>query len=399
MRNGMGRNRRHLLSPVYHAFTCYIRLHRGISVFHGVAVRGRVFFGKICCLVVSERCVSQYLIFYKLEFLNINIIFIFIYNYIIFSNFIINQMRLKLRSLQLRELSKRVIYEEGSAVNTIQIQSSPIKAMCMTCIDFRLINEAVEYLNNQGYLDLYDEFLLAGASLGYNTSLNRVNENFSGWNKIFDDHVDISYILHKISEIIIIDHMDCGAFQKQYNKIFSTYEEINEHVKNLNIARSSLITRFESKYIVRTWLMNLSGRVDINPTYWQPNTKEIKVSKNSVIVIGDNLLPTTSTLKSVGKLTEPFSTIITLSYTLLDKDGKELTTSSPYVNVKNDGDIWYIQSTSSAGDFGRFNSVEYRLQVDKSFAYVSLKISVESANDDDVTFTFDKSDYFPIKDD
>jgi len=308
-------------------------------------------------------------------------------------------MRLKLRSLQLRELSKRVIYEEGSAVNTIQIQSSPIKAMCMTCIDFRLINEAVEYLNNQGYLDLYDEFLLAGASLGYNTSLNRVNENFSGWNKIFDDHVDISYILHKISEIIIIDHMDCGAFQKQYNKIFSTYEEINEHVKNLNIARSSLITRFESKYIVRTWLMNLSGRVDINPTYWQPNTKEIKVSKNSVIVIGDNLLPTTSTLKSVGKLTEPFSTIITLSYTLLDKDGKELTTSSPYVNVKNDGDIWYIQSTSSAGDFGRFNSVEYRLQVDKSFAYVSLKISVESANDDDVTFTFDKSDYFPIKDD
>ena len=65
MRNGMGRNRRHLLSPVYHAFSRHIRFHRGISVFHGVAVRGRVFFRKICCLVVSERRVSQYLSFYK----------------------------------------------------------------------------------------------------------------------------------------------------------------------------------------------------------------------------------------------------------------------------------------------------------------------------------------------
>lgn len=61
VRTSMDCNRRRLLSPVYHAFSCDFHFHRGISIFHGVAVRGRVFFGKICCLVVSERCVFEFL--------------------------------------------------------------------------------------------------------------------------------------------------------------------------------------------------------------------------------------------------------------------------------------------------------------------------------------------------
>jgi len=61
MRNGLDRNRCHLLSTVYHAFSCHVRIHRGISVFHGVDVRGRIFLGKIHCFAVSERCVFEFL--------------------------------------------------------------------------------------------------------------------------------------------------------------------------------------------------------------------------------------------------------------------------------------------------------------------------------------------------
>ena len=61
MRTSLDRSRRRLLSPVYNALPRNLRLHCGVSVFHGVAVCGRVFFGEICCLVVSERCVSDFL--------------------------------------------------------------------------------------------------------------------------------------------------------------------------------------------------------------------------------------------------------------------------------------------------------------------------------------------------
>ena len=63
MRSSLDRNRRHLLSTIYHAITRNLRVHRGVSVFHGVVVCGRVFFGEICCLVVSERCVFDILIY------------------------------------------------------------------------------------------------------------------------------------------------------------------------------------------------------------------------------------------------------------------------------------------------------------------------------------------------
>jgi carbonic anhydrase len=308
-------------------------------------------------------------------------------------------MRMKLRSLKMRELNRGNTHDVGTAITMVQTRSAPteegIKALVITCIDFRLIDEAVEYLNSKGYLDNYDEFILAGASLGYNTSLNALNVNpkYSGWDKVLENHIDISDSLHKIKEIIIIDHMDCGAYKAQLNdgKSYSKCEEINKHVENLNIFRNTINSKYSSKYNVKTWIMRLDGTVDVNPTYWQPASKKIKVPINSVIIIGNNnALPN---INSVGNIDEPLSTLSNLRYKLLDKDGKELTTS-PYVKVQNDGNIWYIQCICTAYEFGILISAEYRLQLDDSLSYVKVKMVVESANDDDVTFIFEKSDYF-----
>ena len=49
------------------------------------------------------------------------------------------------------------------------------KALVITCMDFRLIDDAVNYLDAQGYNNNYDEFILAGASLGYNQT------TYSAW--------------------------------------------------------------------------------------------------------------------------------------------------------------------------------------------------------------------------
>ena len=64
------------------------------------------------------------------------------------------------------------------------------QSVVITCIDFRLIDDAVYYLNSKGYVDDYDEFILAGASLGYNTSLNGVNSQFNRWDKILENAIN-----------------------------------------------------------------------------------------------------------------------------------------------------------------------------------------------------------------
>jgi carbonic anhydrase len=92
------------------------------------------------------------------------------------------------------------------------------KAFVITCIDFRLIDEAVAYLNSINLLNEYDEFIVAGASLGYNTSCNVVTgKTTTLWTECVNDHIEISYALHKISQIIVVDHMACGAFKYQLN--------------------------------------------------------------------------------------------------------------------------------------------------------------------------------------
>lgn len=307
-------------------------------------------------------------------------------------------MRMKFRSLKLRQLndSTSIGNSNQNVISTRSASTGGIKALVITCIDFRLIDDAVNYLNSNGYIENYDEFILAGASLGYNTSLNKISSSYSGWDKVLENHIDISYSLHNIKEIIVMDHMDCGAYKVQLNNntAFTKYDEINKHVENLNIFRNAINNKYPSKYTVKTWIMRLDGTVDINPTYWQMDSiKKIKIPKNSVIVIGNKTLP--SSFSSVNtSIIEPKSTLLSFTYKLLDKDGKEFISPPPFIKVKNEGDIWYIESTSSVSEFGTLSSLEYRVQLADSLAYIKVKMFVESGNDADVTFTFENSDYF-----
>ena len=151
-------------------------------------------------------------------------------------------MRMKCKSCKLHELNHRPIQNSG----TIQLSSASsegIKALVITCIDFRLIDEAVAYLNSINLLNEYDEFIVAGASLGYNTSCNVVTgKTTTLCTQCVDDHIEISYALHKISPIIVVDHMACGAFKHQLNNgnAFNPYDELKEHVKQLNDFRTTI---------------------------------------------------------------------------------------------------------------------------------------------------------------
>ena len=138
--------------------------------------------------------------------------------------------------------------------------SDDVKALVLTCMDFRLLDDIVIHMNSEGYRNDYDQFILAGASLGVN--LNQ-SEN-PRWITTFRDHVDLAIDLHNISEVHVIDHMDCGAYKLFYDKeSFTRDDEITLHKMNLELLKLKLNTLYP-KLTVKLFLMDLDGTMIIS---------------------------------------------------------------------------------------------------------------------------------------
>lgn len=136
-----------------------------------------------------------------------------------------------------------------------QLIAHTAKALVITCMDFRLIDDAVYFLNSKGYNNNYDELILAGASLGYNQT------KYESWRKTVDDHIGLAKKLHHIKEIIVIDHMDCGAYRIFYNKPkLSREEEMILHKENFDKFKK-LIEKAYPELVVSTYLMDINGKL------------------------------------------------------------------------------------------------------------------------------------------
>lgn len=134
-----------------------------------------------------------------------------------------------------------------------RLSEKTAKAMVLSCMDFRFVTDKVNFLNNIGYKDDYSKFVLAGSSLGYNQG------EFPEWSKSFDKHLELATDLHKIDEVIVVDHMDCGAYRILYdNKSMSKEEEYKLHQKNLNKFKSLIHKKFPSLKVTML-LVNIDG--------------------------------------------------------------------------------------------------------------------------------------------
>jgi carbonic anhydrase len=136
-----------------------------------------------------------------------------------------------------------------------QLTAHTAKAFVITCMDFRLIDDAVYFLDSLGYNNNYDEIILAGASLGYNQT------KYNSWKKTVDDHINLAKKLHHIKDIIVIDHMDCGAYKIIYEKPkMSRKEEIELHKSNFQTFKY-LIKKSYPDLSVSTYLMDIDGKM------------------------------------------------------------------------------------------------------------------------------------------
>jgi hypothetical protein len=57
-------------------------------------------------------------------------------------------------------------------------------------MDFRLIDDEVRFMDKLGYNNNYDQFILAGASLGF------TQDKYSNWGDTLIEHMKIGHSLH-----------------------------------------------------------------------------------------------------------------------------------------------------------------------------------------------------------
>lgn len=117
--------------------------------------------------------------------------------------------------------------------------SGSIEAMGITCIDYRLVDDAVRFFDRMGLANEYDTLSLAGASLA------AISPKFPKANAAFWDQLAISKSLHHIKKAIFVDHRDCGAYKVAFGKNFAAGHdaETAQHRTVMTKAKTELAKR------------------------------------------------------------------------------------------------------------------------------------------------------------
>jgi carbonic anhydrase len=130
------------------------------------------------------------------------------------------------------------------------------KALVLSCIDYRVLEAGRYFLSLQNLGGQYDFTALAGASL----ALSGVPHAYDA--EAFWDQLDISYRLHKIKQVIVLDHQDCAAYSYKIepNLTNDPQQEIAVHTEYLSRAYWAIRDRYPDLNI-ELYFINLNTEV------------------------------------------------------------------------------------------------------------------------------------------
>ncbi len=113
------------------------------------------------------------------------------------------------------------------------------QAMVLSCIDPRFQPIVFNYLKKRKLSGKYSSFTIAGSAIGVTAN------KFKKWHKTFWDNLETSIKLHKINNLIVINHRDCGAAKIiNGDKIFNRLNETKIHL----LSFEKLKKKFKKKY-------------------------------------------------------------------------------------------------------------------------------------------------------
>lgn len=105
----------------------------------------------------------------------------------------------------------------------------------LRCMDYRFVTTLREHMLSLGLKDQYDLVCVAGAAKNMVEPFDPKDPEF------VMRQIEVAKRLHHIKTVVIINHLDCGA----YGKIFANKEEEHErHITDLDKARLMIKEKF-----------------------------------------------------------------------------------------------------------------------------------------------------------
>jgi len=103
------------------------------------------------------------------------------------------------------EHDEQHIIDFSASLKKLKVDPDPnheADVLLLTCMDFRFLLTIAEFMKNIKY----DHVVLAGAALG------AVQKQKEYWGKTFFDHLGLAIDLHKVKNVFVMEHRDCGAY-------------------------------------------------------------------------------------------------------------------------------------------------------------------------------------------
>lgn len=77
--------------------------------------------------------------------------------------------------------------------------------LLISCMDLRLLDDTVRFMDAENLTNRYDQFILAGAALGAATR--------QPWGAVLFEHLQVACDLHQVRDVYILEHRNCGAYK------------------------------------------------------------------------------------------------------------------------------------------------------------------------------------------
>ena len=85
-------------------------------------------------------------------------------------------------------------------------KTAGVPLLMLQCMDSRYPHRVIQTMDAEGLRGKYDQLILAGASLGVIHKRE--------WRITFLDQLAFAIKEHHVSQVLILDHRDCGAYKK-----------------------------------------------------------------------------------------------------------------------------------------------------------------------------------------
>ena len=137
-------------------------------------------------------------------------------------------------------------------------------AVVSNCVDFRFIDPVVNQMNCAGLNNNYDNIAIPGVSVfinyeGTDPTLLSYKDTYT---KYFETSLVLADVLHAVKSLVIVEHLDCGAYKAVYGDEEYYNNAIPLHKENIKKLAKFVLTNY-SYYINRVFGYILTGNGDL----------------------------------------------------------------------------------------------------------------------------------------